>query len=143
MTRVRIPAPDIDEDVTAEQLADYARGPAPMRARLIATFDTFSRREIVAWICKRAEEEGRHPSAVLADIVGPAVGVVGARCRGEEDREQKIARARCHVRMASARHREEQTEQEARRAAWEAAHSLVETADDSAAHGAGEESEER
>ena len=84
MTRVRIAPPDTEEDVSAEQLASYAlpnKGPPALRSRLIATFETFSRREIVAWICKRAEEEERHPSAVLADIVGPArAASVGARC---------------------------------------------------------------
>lgn len=146
MTRVRIPQPDTEEDVSAERLIEsavaagryvhvttYHDGATPIRASLL--FKTAAD----AATCARVLSKATVGSAVLADIVGPArAASVGAACRGEESREQKFARARCHVRMASARYREEQTEQEAKRAAWEAAHLYVDTAEDSAARGAGE-----
>lgn len=99
MTRVRIPAPDIEEDVSAEQVAAYlARagwvedmdaivphepGPHPFRhpsGALIYFADGWDGGLLGRAINEIATAEQRHPSAVLADIVGPAVGSVGADC---------------------------------------------------------------
>ena len=109
MTRVRIPQPDTDEDVSAERLIEsavaagryvhvttYHDGATPIRASLL--FKTAAD----AATCARAlsdiaRAEGRHPSAVLADIVGPArAASVGARC---EQRSGPGDRFRCGDRL--------------------------------------------
>jgi hypothetical protein len=98
MIRVRIPQPDTEEDVSAEQVVAYllARGwaeqcPNPWRRfarppwpRVVSVpraglFDASAQMEITIRDIARAE--GRHPSAVLGDIVGPArAASVGAYC---------------------------------------------------------------
>ena len=169
MTRVRIPRPDTEEDITAEQVAAYLLRPGSgwveMTALSSPHYIEFEFRPrapdqndgacgVPREACKRpipsmlecihdiARAEGRHPSAVLAAIVGPArAASVGAACRGEEDRASILARARCRVKMSLAHSQAERAEQEAKRAEREALLGYAETAEDSAARGAGGESE--
>ena len=126
MTRVRIPQPDTEEDVSAEQVAAYLLRPGsgwveqcpnpwrrfarPPWPRVVSVpraglFDASAQMEITIHDIARAED--RHPSAVLADIVGPArAASVGARCRGvgtSEDYEP--GRVKCMVRMMAVRWR--------------------------------------
>jgi hypothetical protein len=89
MTRVRIAQPDIEEDVSAECLIEWAvasgryvyvttyhDGATPIRASLL--FKTTADAETCARVLR---ESSRHPSAVLTDIAGPArAASVGARC---------------------------------------------------------------
>lgn len=119
-------APVFEEDANAGLRCSFCRKTKEDARLLIAS-------ACGSFICDACVE-------LCAKIVAeqlPFGGRWGAKCRGEESSEQKIARARCHVRMVGARYREEQREQEARRAAWDAAHPYVETADD--ASRAGEE----
>lgn len=102
MTRVRIPGPDIEADITAEQLADYSSGLC-VRDLLVGIFGTYSPSDIARWILARAKEEGRHPSAVLADIEGPVRGVEGRACGGA-GLDERTSRARCAMRAATERH---------------------------------------
>ncbi len=150
MTRIRIPAPDIEADVTAEQVEAYLLRPGSgwtERNDPTGYFRVFERgadsarfpakesaKDYAYWLggCVDdiARAEGRLPSAVLADITGPACGVAGVGCRGEEDRAAQLSRVRCHLKMAAARYRSDLAKQEARRAAWEASRVYVETSDD-------------
>ena len=162
MTRVRIAPPDTEEDVSAEQVAAYllargweeeggfrtvrwfTRGQASISMPSDPTWVHFAR-DLAKMIVEIAhfEGNGRHPSAVLADIVGPArAASVGASCRGEESRASILARARCRVKMSLAHSQAERAEQEAKRAEREALLGYAETADDdNAARGAGESEE--
>jgi hypothetical protein len=88
MTRVRIPQPDTEEDVSAERLIEsavaagryvhvttYHDGATPIRASLL--FKTAAD----AVTCARVLSKATVGSAVLADIVGPArAASVGAYC---------------------------------------------------------------
>ena len=108
MTRVRIAPPATEEDVSAEQVAAYLLRPGSgwveMTALSSPHYTEFELRPrapdqndgacgVPREACKRpipsmlecihdiARAEGRHASAVLADIVGPArAASVGARC---------------------------------------------------------------
>jgi hypothetical protein len=99
MTRVRIAPPDTEEDVSAEQVAAYLLAPErgwthePDTSEHWHTFTrglgcanvprsamVKDRRRLTECIHDIARAEQRHPSAVLADIVGPARGEVGAVC---------------------------------------------------------------
>ena len=118
MVKVRIAPPATEEDVSAEQVAAYllARGwaeqcPNPWRrfARppwphvvsvpRAGLFDASAQMEITIRDIARAEQ--RHPSAVLADIVGPArAASVGAACySGSASFEEAKARFECKARM--------------------------------------------
>ena len=111
MTRVRIPQPDIEEDVSAEQVVAYllARGWTEMTALSSPSFVEFELRprdadqndgacgvpregnkrmsaNIAEAIHDIARAEQRHPSDVFADIVGPTrAASVGREC-GEDGR---------------------------------------------------------
>lgn len=99
MTRVRIAQPDTEEDVSAEQVTAYlARGWRYAgldteqcwqvfrlgRKRAELPVDPKMRRRasmLASIIDDIARAEQRHPSAVLADVAGPArAASVGARC---------------------------------------------------------------
>ena len=121
MTRVRIAPPDIEEDVSAEQVAAYllARGWTEMMALSSPSFIEFELRprdadqndgacgvpregnkrmsaNLLEAITDIARAEGRHPSAVLADIVGPArAASVGAYCEPVLSLGEMIERVRC------------------------------------------------
>ncbi len=151
MAAVRIPGPDIEDDVSAEQVVAYMlatgwRGPVHRVSIPVIHFWIWrderqftaelpsrgeaTRKQLRAAVLDIARAERRHPSAVLADITGPARGVAGVGCRGEEDRAAQLSRVRCHLKMAAARYRSDLAKQEARRAAWEASRVYVETSDD-------------
>lgn len=143
MTRVRIPAPDIEADVSAEQVVAYLlrEGWTHGGSNVEQTWRYFRRgrkrievpvlpemRRSATLLASIVEDIGiatkRHPSAVLADIVGPARGVEGARCRGlgtGEDFDE--GRVKCMVKMMAKR--------------WRT------SVGDSAAHGAGESEEQK
>ena len=94
MTRVRIVPPDAEEDVSAEQVAAYLLRPGSgwvewstvnttraFRMEVTATTVIVSVEPDAVCIKRIARAEDRHPSAVLADIVGPArPASVGVRC---------------------------------------------------------------
>ena len=119
MTRVRIAPPDTEEDVSAEQVAAYLLRPGsgwveqcpnpwrrfarPPWPRVVSVpraglFDASAQMEITIHDIARAEQ--RHPSAVLADIVGPARAArVGAECyAGSTSFEEAKARFECKAR---------------------------------------------
>ena len=140
MTHVRIPAPDLEADVSAEQVVAYLLGsgwvevdvspPRPLRRlkRLappayvieVATHDQIGAGTWLALaISDIARAEGRHPSAVLADVEGEVRGSAGAACQPGPD----LDRSKCKLRMTVARKARE-------RAEWEASRVYVETADE-------------
>jgi len=98
VTRIRIPAPDIEADVSAEQVVAYLLasgwaenmdsiiphepGPHPFErgGHEVYFADGWDGVFLSRTIKAIARAEQRHPSAVLADIVGPARGVDGAVC---------------------------------------------------------------
>jgi hypothetical protein len=112
MTRIRVHGPDIDADVSAEQVAAYllANGHtehAPgLRCRVfhdppwaysieVPTGDGHLAIKMMTQAIERvAAREFRHPSAVLADIVGPAVGVAGVACATDPRRCYRAPRHR-------------------------------------------------
>lgn len=95
MTRIRVAPPDIEEDITAEQVAAYLLRPGSgwVQVRWFGDDRVYchERSNVHAFaiggdvqretIHDIARAEGRHPSAVLADIVGPArAASVGRAC---------------------------------------------------------------
>lgn len=101
MTRVRIAPPDTEEDITAEQVAAYLLGGgwtdisllpgSPLWRKFLRDISIVDvpldqglvdHGAMMAECIKRiARAEQRHPSAVLADIVGPVrAASVGAYC---------------------------------------------------------------
>lgn len=168
MTRVSIPGPDIEADVSAEQVAAYLLRPGSGwrytglsteqgwqifrhgRKRADLPVDPKMRRRasmLASVIDDIARAEGRHPSAVLADIVGPAVGS-GIPSRGETAEcgpgpgvpiyATDIERSKCMFRgrlaLRAAEDRRESARQGERRA-------LIDAADDESAREAQKESE--
>ena len=164
MTRVRVPGPDIEADVSAEQVAAYLLRPGSGwrytglsteqcwqifrhgRKRADLPVDPKMRRRasmLASVIDDIARAEGRHPSAVLADIVGPAVGS-GIPSRGETAEcgpgpgvpiyATDIERSKCMFRARLTLQRIERERREASRV-------YVETADDESAREAQKESE--
>ncbi len=142
MTRIRIPAPDIEADVTAEQVAAYLLRPGSGWAERndpTGYFREFERgagstrfaakesaKDYAYWLGGCVDDivraEGRHPSAVLADIEGPARGS-GIPSRGETAEcgpgpgaplyRTDIERAKCKLRMVLARKAAEHQERDA------------------------------
>ncbi len=124
MTRVSIAPPDTEEDVSAEQVAAYllarwwteCTSPEDEQ-NMVRAFEDYAHSR--GWIevpmqghgaiesmwsqCLEmlAAVEQRHPSAVLADIVGPArAASVGAECySGSASFEEAKARFECKARM--------------------------------------------
>ncbi len=144
MTTILITPPPIACEVTAEQVAAYLLRPGSgwvewstvntTRAFRIEAIDPVlvlvSREPSADTIEAIARAEGRYPSAVLADIVGPArAASVGVACVTGESLDERVNRTRCAMRAATERH--------ARRLRLERA---TEDAD-SAARGAGESEE--
>lgn len=124
MTRVLIPAPAVEADVSAEQVEAYLlrEGWVERDGHPGDVLVTFERSEsgLCTWVPKDGHErdlarciadiaraEQRHPSDVLADITGPARGVEGRRCRGADTREDyDPGRVACMVKMMAKRWRE-------------------------------------
>lgn len=154
MTRILVPAPPIEADVSAAQVTAYLLARGWVQVDGSPTFVEFERNGAACGVPREesyrfasssmreaiddiARAEGRHPSAVLADIVGPAVGS-GIPSRGETAEcgpgpnalpyQTDINRAKCKMRMYFARQAAEQA----------AARVDVETDEDGAAHGAEE-----
>ena len=151
MTRVRVAPPDIEEDITAEQVAAYllARGWIQYAStpywrtftlglctvNVPGNYNERNERRLAEAITDIARAEGRHPSAVLAAIAGPARAASVGRACAPDDRT--IGRALCRFREAGAR-----AQARGRRLSAEEAFEIA--ADDETdihARGAGEESE--
>lgn len=105
MTIVHIPAPDIEADVSAEQVVSYLHASGWVYRATYEGLHMYNRDgsvvavvpapraptfALATLITDIARAEQRHPSAVLAAIVGPAVGgASGVECerrRGWYDR---------------------------------------------------------
>ncbi len=101
MTRVLVPQPNIEADVSAERVGAYLLRPGsgwthePDTSEHWHTFTlgllcanvprsamVGGARRLTECILDIARAEQRHPSAVLADITGPACGVGGRGCGG-------------------------------------------------------------
>lgn len=115
MTRVRTPPPDIEADITAEQVVAYllregwtergkSRGQRIFRRgqrhveRIGLTEEGRANdpgASLARTITDIARAEGRHPSAVLADIEGPVWGVGGRVCADKLTGAPWVAQTKC------------------------------------------------